>query len=519
MVVACFWHESGIFSRARFSTMKLSTILICIATEENDSMKKMTRRDFIRSAALAAGASVLASCAPAAAPTAQVQPAQPTQALTQAPQATAAEMATAVPTAAAPAAKEPVTIKFQTKWNVKTFQDKIIPMFQEQVPDVKVDLVEVDDAPETVLTSIASGTAPDVFQHYTSSAHLFQLAPKNVFIALDDFIKSSTMIKIDDYIPEQWGGVTVNGKKFALFAFEGGPWPAIGWNKKIFEKAGLDPAKGPKTWDELYALAEKLTKKSADGALEMVGFDPYNSEGAEVRSCSMLCDSPFVDKEKTKILFDQGHWAEMLDFYAKVIKLYGMDKLQAFRQQWATWTFSDNSGFCNDKEGLLLDGSWVPGALPQYMVDKSYEVGWDYMPSITQGKKYVLMAQHHLTVPKTSKVADSAFKWMEWAMTNEQSNLTMFQASGSFQWSKSLVKKYDVAKAPGLDWFLNAPNEADKVFTAADFGTLVAGQIDKLWARALEEVIYGKKKSDQSVKDITSELQTELDTANKALNG
>ncbi len=46
------------------------------------------------------------------------------------------------------------------------------------------------------------------------------------------------------------------------------------WNTDAFTAAGLDPTKPPKTLDELWDYAEKLTIYNADGSLTQVGFIP-----------------------------------------------------------------------------------------------------------------------------------------------------------------------------------------------------------------------------------------------------
>src|SRR5699024_902990 len=53
---------------------------------------------------------------------------------------------------------------------------------------------------------------------------------------------------------------------------------ALFWNKEMYEEAGLDPEKPPKTWDELIENAKTMTKMTDDGRFKQEGFG-WNAEG------------------------------------------------------------------------------------------------------------------------------------------------------------------------------------------------------------------------------------------------
>ncbi|MCI0477839.1 MAG: substrate-binding domain-containing protein, partial [Anaerolineales bacterium] len=74
-------------------------------------MDKLTRREFLRLSALTAGATVLAACAPQAAPTTAPAPA-PTTAPAAAPTTAAATVVPTVVPAAYPIVKEPLTLTY-----------------------------------------------------------------------------------------------------------------------------------------------------------------------------------------------------------------------------------------------------------------------------------------------------------------------------------------------------------------------------------------------------------------------
>ena len=63
---------------------------------------------------------------------------------------------------------------------------------------------------------------------------------------------------LDDFYPAMLEACSINGKPYALPMYVS-PF-VLYYNKDLFTKAGLDPEKPPKTYDEMLEMAEKLSK-------------------------------------------------------------------------------------------------------------------------------------------------------------------------------------------------------------------------------------------------------------------
>ena len=61
-----------------------------------------------------------------------------------------------------------------------------------------------------------------------------------------------------DVVSASWGPMQTKGKIYGLAAQPG--VNSLYWNKDLLKAARLDPEKGPKTWDELLAMATTITK-------------------------------------------------------------------------------------------------------------------------------------------------------------------------------------------------------------------------------------------------------------------
>ena len=201
----------------------------------------MKRVLFVWVAALVLVALMSACAAPTPEPTKPAAPA-PTQ-----------PPAAAPTTAAAPVEIEYWQYFYESK---KNLVDQLIVEFQKQNPNIKVihTTFPYEQYNEKVAASVPAGRGPDVINlfygwlpKYIDSGYLAPLPEKDFPVATieKDFVPMVQIAK-------------VGGKYYALPTAVRNL--AIFYNKDLWTKAGLDPAKPPKTFDELAEAAKKLTK-------------------------------------------------------------------------------------------------------------------------------------------------------------------------------------------------------------------------------------------------------------------
>jgi multiple sugar transport system substrate-binding protein len=123
--------------------------------------------------------------------------------------------------------------------------------------------IAYNDLIDKLRTSAAGNAAPDMVRLQILGGVEFAAKGQLAEINLADF----------GYKPEDfWTGalksVTWNGKVYGIPT--NNETMAFIWNKKIFEKAGLDPNTGPATWDDVVKFSKQIKDKTGKSGFGMV---------------------------------------------------------------------------------------------------------------------------------------------------------------------------------------------------------------------------------------------------------
>ena len=173
------------------------------------------------------------------------------------------------------AAAQPVTLRmWMHEHPPRIAIDKaIIAEFEKANPDIKVqyDVISVAEYSTKLLTAFAAGSGPDLFNNTSTLVTQYFnariLAPID-YAAMGLADEAALLAKYQG----GFDGIRFQGK------LHGVPTELSNWacfaNNAIWAEAGLDPKKDwPATWEALPAVAEKLTKRDANGVPTRRGFD------------------------------------------------------------------------------------------------------------------------------------------------------------------------------------------------------------------------------------------------------
>ena len=169
---------------------------------------------------------------------------------------------------------------FHTTWVPAMLEmlENVIADFESENPGIKIVETRTNwaDAPSQVMTSIMGGTPPDLIM--CNPAMLAQFRGIGAFEDLTDRIPAEF---IDRLLPSAKAIITTPDGTYDGMPQEGTTYTLF-YRKDLFEEAGLDPDKPPRTWDELLEIGKKLTKDTnGDGIMDQYAYGwPVSAENA-----------------------------------------------------------------------------------------------------------------------------------------------------------------------------------------------------------------------------------------------
>ncbi|HTY66810.1 MAG TPA: ABC transporter substrate-binding protein [Alphaproteobacteria bacterium] len=151
--------------------------------------------------------------------------------------------------------------------------DGMVADFEKDHPDIKVKPVYAGSYQDTiakVLTAVKGGDAPQLA--VLLSTDMYTLIDEDAVVPFDS-IGTTLADKawLDSFYPAFMENSRTGGKTWGV-PFQRST-VVMFWNKEAFKDAGLNPDQPPKTWDELAAFGQKLTKRDAAGNVTQWGVE------------------------------------------------------------------------------------------------------------------------------------------------------------------------------------------------------------------------------------------------------
>lgn len=354
--------------------------------------KRLSRRTFLYTAATVTGASLLAACAPPGA----------------APQAQGG---------AAPAgAQQTITVWTMYEPPYDAWPTGYVAAFQKAEPTYKIDhlgKIGYANIGTKLTAAVAGGDAPDVASFWAAPA-VGQFAPNDLIIPLDPYLEKD---KFDwkKYTPAAKDMVSTDGHVWAIPASHN--TYALLYNKKLLEEVGHDPEQGPKTVEELNAVAKKIWKFNTDGSVARSGFLPWQPEDWNSYNWFAVWGAKVYDSDQKKVLLNDANAVACYEWYYSHIKQYGKKPV-------LDWVASSAPGYggrsvpegplYTDRIGLWHGGQWYVDLARRYGGEK-LKFGVAPLPQSAKGKpKSSRFEADVLMAMKGSKNPDGGWKFINW---------------------------------------------------------------------------------------------------------
>lgn len=379
--------------------------------------------------------------------------------------------------------------------------ESIINDWNQANPAIQVRGISGSLKAEEIAGAVAGGAPPDMVIMCNNEA-LPGFAHDGVIQPMDDLI-AQVGAKTDDILPASLAWVTYQGKLYGL-PFLQDTWGFF-WNTDAFSEVGLDPAQPPKTLDELWNDAAKLTKRNADGSLARAGFIP-DYPGKNLTELSQLFGCQYYDDAAKKVTVNSDACVSWFKWYKSWYDEY--NKKGELTDLVASKGSEDEDLFYTGKVAMGLFGEWVPGAAyaPNFAPNLKYEtapfptdIAGEYGAGFVNGNAFM--------IPSGSKDAAAAAKFGMYLMTDDPSRKMAIQ-NASVPELKSLVTDPTLSGTPHFGTFLQIANHEK---------TWVNPMISQ-WAEfhdamdsALDSVLTAGADPKKALDDVASQIQGEID--------
>ena len=409
----------------------------------------------------------------------------------------------AKPMAVAPAVKEvkedPNTI---TVWSWNTAAkalEELVPAFNKVYPNIKVKVVEIpyNEANARFKTAVSTGVGfPDVWDTegpvtpgYIANGSLLDVTAQAAKYQAD-------------FVPYKWAEVTANGKVYGL------PWDSapVGmfYRRDLFQAAGVNPD-SIKTWDDFIAAGQKVTKAPNQYMTLM-------SKQSDVGDFFQTLLAEFGGSEYDtagNLTFNSPQGIQAITLMKKIL-----DSGIGANIGW--WTPEFYNGIKNGQIASLTTGVWMGGQIATTAPDQSGKWGVIPVPATTVGGvRSAVRGGSNLAITAKSKKADMAWKFIEFALTNKDSQLKMYKDFSIFPALKSVYTD-PVFSTP--DSYFGNQNTSQLFIQAQNVMPLTyhygpySIEVNQILSTEVVLAVNGKKTAQQALTDAET-------AANKILKG
>ena len=393
--------------------------------------KALSRREFLRAGAVAAGGAAFVGTLPQA--------------------------------FAAPPTQDGETIQFWVFWsNYDTPAAEFNSALNEFVAPNTVEITTGVSSAEAFLTAVAAGAPPDI----GTGARYSQYMSNGQVLPIEEYVAASDAISEENFAGEAWETTFWDGVQYGVSSIEAFVRRGLNYNAQMVEEAGLDPDNPPQTWEDLLVWHEALTKFDDAGNLLQIGLDPYDAIGgqfANAQDGSFAAESFGVQwfNPETREFNLEG-MAESYETMGEFVKIIGPDNLAGFRgaEGQGTWGASYNAGV----QAMIIEGYWHPGETNTQQPDivQYNRATWVPVPKSREGTKLQVAGGHMVFFWKDAVLGpDVTWPVAEFLLTPAHNDV-VFNINGWLPAFLPYLETADPEKFPGLKFYFDSLTEANE---------------------------------------------------------
>lgn len=248
-----------------------------------------------------------------------------------------------------------VKLRFWNGWGGARIplMEKMIADFEALYPWIEVENEVIslgNERIERLILAVASGSVPDVVMIDRADIPMF--VRKGILHPLDEYIEKDGLDTSIFYEPEI-ASSRYAGSTYVLPIPTAGAKQLLFVNNDIFAESGLSEQDIPRTWAELEEVSRKVTRREADGSLEILAFDPLFVPDAGWDFWLFSNGGTIVSEDLRTVKLVTPEAISTLEWIRSFVDVIngGIEAMQAHAAKYT-------SGFADGRVAMSLRGSW-----------------------------------------------------------------------------------------------------------------------------------------------------------------
>jgi multiple sugar transport system substrate-binding protein len=300
----------------------------------------------------------------------------------------------------------------------------LIKSFNEEVPDIDVQLIEASDREDLIArlsTSLAGGAPPDLF--LMNYRFYGQFAARGALEPLAPYLEDSDAFQEDDFYTEALDAFRWKGELTCLP--QNISSLIVYYNRDLFKRFGVPPPRDGMQWNELVVRAQQMTRdkngqpvRGADPDLPAPNTAPAEVYGLGIEP-SIIRVAPFVwsnggeivdDTENpTRFTLDTVEAKQTIEAFFQLRTLHGVVPTDQEVE-----AEDDESRFVNGRLAMLMDSRRAVPSLRE-----AAEFDWDVASLPYHQEPANILHSDAYCITEASDSKDAAWRFVEYALGPE----------------------------------------------------------------------------------------------------
>ncbi len=388
---------------------------------------------------------------------------------------------------------------------------QVVHYYNTHQNKIHVDLLTISGIENKTLLAVAGGDPPDLAGLY--GPNVTQYADDKAVLPLTPFLEKYG-INRSQYIPAFWDEGSANGQQYALPTTPAST--ALFYNRAMFKAAGMDPDK-PRDWhngnytiEEMDKDAERLSKRSPSGQLEVAGFLP-SEPGWWNWGWGYFFGGRLWDGADRITATDPGN-IEAYRWIQHFTKEFGTTNLSSFKSGLGQFS-SPQNGFMSGKVAMEIQGVWMYHYINMFspqMCGKDPQFGvapFPFPAARPDLKGSTFSDEDVITIPRGARHPDAAFQFVRFLESPKGMDMLC-----GLQWKMSPLIKNE----PGF--YRTNKNPLARFFAQQAMGKntipppkmAIWPQYENSLSNSYDEVSLLTKTPTQALEEVQREMQPQL---------